>query len=88
MTQTSILAFENIQPAIGQLQAVVLKAIRENGPVSDVELETITGLKGSTLRPRRIELENKGFITLGVIEKQNNGRMAKKWVVKKNNGVV
>jgi hypothetical protein len=81
--QTSLEAYKVIRPEISHLQMVVLKAIHDFGPCSDNEIEAITGLKGSTVRPRRIELLRLMMISDAGIAVQKNGRKNTLWRYKK-----
>jgi hypothetical protein len=81
--ETSLEAAEEIKPHINQLQKRVLSAIRARGDsgMTDDELEVGLDLIGSTVRPRRRELELKGLIeTHGNKRKTRTGRNALVWV--------
>ena len=58
---------------------IIVDAITQYGPVTDNDIEKITGMKGSTARPRRIELLNEGWIKNNGIVIQSNGRRATTW---------
>ncbi len=77
--QMSLMAFEAIKPEQSALQSLVYASLRTYGAQTDTELESTTGLKGSTLRPRRIELLNSQWITIAGYKIQNNGRKATLW---------
>lgn len=85
-TPTSLRAARKIRPFVSGLRAVVYEAIKSGGwqGITDLEGEALTGLKGDTYRPRRIELADAGYIKkLGV---QRDGSEA--WVVDQGSGVV
>lgn len=63
-TLTSKAAARDIQPHAGTLRARILEHIRSRGidGATDLEIERDTGIKGSTVRPRRGELRDAGLI--------------------------
>lgn len=79
--QTSLMAFEQIKPELAALQKTVYEAISRYGPCTDNELIKYTGLNGSTLRPRRVELQREQWITIAGYKTQPNGRKAQLWRV-------
>jgi predicted transcriptional regulator len=80
-SQTSLMAFEQIKPELSRLQALVYAAVASRQGSTDNDLERLTGLKGSTLRPRRVELQREGWIKQRGAVRQENGRIATVWVV-------
>lgn len=77
--QMSLMAYEAVKPQMNELQSIVYASLRTYGEQTDNELEKTTGLKGSTLRPRRIELQKNHWITIAGYKIQNNGRKATLW---------
>lgn len=82
--QTSLQAYFLILSSMNDLQRKVYKALELVSDQTDNDLELTTGLKGSTLRPRRIELERAGLIESSGYKVQRNGRKANTWRIKKN----
>lgn len=81
---TSRAAAEAIKPALNALQSRVLAVIRlePSWGATDEDICTVTGLKGSTVRPRRIELCEKGLIKdSGKTRATKRGRQATVWTV-------
>lgn len=81
---TSVEAAERIAPKLSELQARVLVAIRDRGPICDGELESLPRFAESapsTIRKRRGEL-----VALGLVEEcgrtEFNGSSMKVWRVK------
>lgn len=62
---TSILAAEEIKPTVARLREQVYAFIRDRGKAGATreEIEDGTGIKGSTCRPRCLELMKAGRIT-------------------------
>lgn len=80
MQQTTLEAYESIQPKITALQSIVYCAIiKASQGLTDNEICSITGINGSTVRPRRIELERMGLIVGVGIRKGLNGRNSIVW---------
>lgn len=79
--QLTLAAYEQIKPEMGRLQNLVYAVIAAYGPLTDVEIEEKTGLKGSTSRPRRVELTKSQWIKLAGYKIQDNGRKATLWKV-------
>ena len=79
---TSRAAAESMEPHVNRLQKKVLDALRlSRHGESDESLGQITGLPQSTLRPRRVELVNKGLIKdSGETRKTLSGRSATVWI--------
>jgi hypothetical protein len=79
---TSQAAAESIKPLTGEMLLKVLAAIRNAGlnGLTDDEGQTITGLGGSTYRPRRVNLQRVGLVfDYGVRRKTASGREAVVW---------
>ena len=84
-SETSKAAAESISEHLPRLEALVLEAIRGAGSegLTDEEAQEVTGLQGSTERPRRIRLWEKGLVVrAGVQRKTKAGRLAEVWVAK------
>lgn len=81
--QTSLESYFIILSSMNDLQRKVYKSLEMVSDQTDCDLEKSTGLKGSTLRPRRIELEKAGLIEESGTVKQSNGRSARTWRIKK-----
>jgi transcription initiation factor IIE alpha subunit len=64
---------------IGQQQKKVYDCILLHGNVTDEEIELFTGIKGSSVRPRRGELLKKGLIVPSYLKITSSGRMAVSW---------
>jgi hypothetical protein len=91
---TSERAAEEIRPSAARLRARVLAAIKAAGAagLTDEECQRITGLEGSTQRPRRGELAEPK-IGPALIRKANftrqtsSGRSAVVWIASQREGV-
>ena len=79
---TSMKAAQEIRPSKAKLQIQVLEAIKHSADgLTDEECQRVTGLQGSTQRPRRIELEIAGLIkNSGRTRETMSGRAAVIWV--------
>ena len=85
--ETSREAARQIAGDVNALQRRVLDVLKRFGAFgcTDRELENATGLIGSTLRPRRCELREKGLIRdSGKRRPTPSGRPAIVWVVTKD----
>lgn len=83
-TDTSKAAADAIEVNAGTLRFQVLKFIEEAGAAgrTDDEIEDLLRMKGSTVRPRRRELEIGGKIRdSGQVRRTRSGRDATVWVV-------
>jgi len=80
---TSLLTWIELQPELGERQQMVLKAIEQRGPATDVELSHYLGRRDPNfVRPRRKELYDKGMIrAVGKRECLITGRTAHVWAV-------
>lgn len=58
---------------------LILDAIRREGPCTDLDLERITGLTGSSVRPRRVELQRDGLIAEAGFARTPSGRKSVLW---------
>jgi transcription initiation factor IIE alpha subunit len=77
---TSRQAAESVRPHLGALQQRVLDFIRDRGGATDNEIIAGTGLSGSTVRPRRIELVQRGLVVdCGETRATETGRKAVVW---------
>ena len=83
---TSVAAAASIQAQLPRLRRVVLDYIAAQGEAgaSDNEIIEGTGLSGSTVRPRRIELTRMGLIVEAGTRLTASGRQAVCWKVKGN----
>lgn len=79
MRDTSLLAYFELQPKLGQRQATILSAIRSHPNSTDLELSQITGLPINCVTPRRGELEAMGLIVAVGKKRQVNGKVAYMW---------
>lgn len=82
-TPTSNDAADAIQSLTGRLRWLVLDALRERGAegATAEELEHATGLSGSTVRPRLIELRRKGLVMDSTRTRPTaSGRRAVVWI--------
>ena len=79
---TSVAAAEAIKPSAAKLRIQVLEAIkRAPDGLTDEEAQRLTGIPGSTQRPRRIELEAAGLIrNSGRTRSTMSGRAAVIWI--------
>ena len=80
---TSRAAAEAIMPSEGSLEEAVYDCIVQAGEhgMTDAEVQTRLGLDGSTQRPRRVRLVEKGLVKdSGETRKTKTGRHAVVWV--------
>jgi hypothetical protein len=80
---TSLQAAKSMKNQAENLREIVFTAIA-NEPLglTDLELEEATGIKGSTVRPRRVELQRAGRIFSMGTRPTPSGRRATIWVAK------
>lgn len=81
-SRTSIAAAKSIKKALAPLQARVIGYLRECAAgATDEQMATALNMQGNTLRPRRIELQERGFIRdSGLTLKTKAGRSAVVWI--------
>jgi predicted transcriptional regulator len=82
-SDTSGAAAHAIDPYAVGLRAKVYGAIARTGAegLTDLEIEAQTGLGGSTVRPRRVELVRLGLVhDSGRTRKTKSGREATVWI--------
>ena len=82
-SRTSMAAADSLdEGALNRLQRQVLAVIAAaSAGLTDEEIQLHTGMNPSTQRPRRIELERRGFITQAGTRKTSSGRNAVVWKV-------
>ena len=79
---TSVTAGRRIRQPAKTFRGQVLDALRD-GPKTDEEIGKATGLRGSTVRPRRGELVHEGLVEdSGQVRPTESGRDAIVWRVK------
>lgn len=81
-SETSRAAAHSMRSTSGAKRIEVLHCIADHGPVTDNDICEITGMSGSTVRPRRIELLTAGLIKQAGPVMQGNGRRAETWVTR------
>lgn len=82
-SETSHAAARSMDQHLGRLQSVVLEFIRSRGEhgATDQEVQIALDLAPQTQGPRRIELENKGFVRrTDRARKTTSGRRARVYV--------
>lgn len=82
MQLTSQLAFAEIRPKIGGRQALVLKVLGKNPPMTNRELKEVLGWDINTVTPRVNELVKAGLVEF--VERRPckiTGRSAIAWTV-------
>lgn len=84
-SETSREAAQSIGTKTPALRATVLSFIKTNGPVTDSGIIDGLGLPANSVRPRRIELMQRGEIRQEGTMRQANGRRAALWVITENN---
>lgn len=80
-SETSREAAEAISAKAPALRATVLSFIKTNGPVTDSGIIEGLGLPANSVRPRRVELMQRGEIRQEGTMRQANGRRAALWVI-------
>lgn len=78
---TSLQAWQEIQPKLPQRQQTVYNSIKKHSDCTDLEISKDTGLPINCVTPRRGELEAKGLIESSGVKMQK-GRPAHTWKVK------
>src|SRR5688572_4929461 len=77
---TSAAAAQEVAPDTNRLRRIVLEAIRTNGGLTDEQGMDATGLEGSTYRPRRVELVQRGMVKdSGRTRRVRSGKSAVVW---------
>lgn len=83
--QTTHDAYQTIKPRASTLRGLVLAYISEcgNNGSTDEETQRALGMNPSTQRPRRLELEELGYVFASGFKRQTtSGRNAIVWVAK------
>jgi len=82
-SQTSQDASKIPAPTLQSRRKDVLEAIAKfpNG-LTDLEISEVTGIDGSSARPRRVELLEDGLIESAGTRKARSGRQATVWILK------
>ena len=62
ITQTSLMAYRELQPELGERQRIVYDAFKRYGLATDMEIVKLLGFDSDMVRPRRNELYKKGLI--------------------------
>jgi len=78
---SSRLAAEAVRGVAPSLREQVWLWLSECGPATDGEMQSGLSMRGSTQRPRRIELFRAGRIEEAGFVEQSNGRLAMSWKV-------
>lgn len=84
-SRTSITAAHAIRPHMGKQRGRVLEfmALRGESGATDEEISEALGLNPSAARPRRVELQDLGYIAdSGQRRQTRSGRQAVVWVIK------
>lgn len=85
--QTSIMAYIELKPKLGEKQTIIYKTIQKYPDVSDHEIERITNLRISTITARRNELETMGLIqNHGTKKDRKTGKTVMKWITTNQRG--
>ena len=71
---TSKAAAEEAAPHAEAWLWKVLQALREHGPMTDEEQQTLLKLNPSTQRPRRVELVQRGLVEDSQSKRRTSGR--------------
>ncbi len=80
VADTSIAAFNKISETLGRRQRQVLRCIRSNEPITNLEISNILNIPINSITGRSSELREKGLIEqYGT--KRINGFNAKSWMV-------
>ena len=78
---TSHAALRSVRKCAPDMRAKILGALRASpAPLTDEELQEVTGLNPSSERPRRIELVEAGEVVAApVVKLTKSGRKAQAW---------
>jgi hypothetical protein len=79
--ETSFASHRQIRRCAPEMRAKILGALRASpAPLTDEELQQVTGLNPSSERPRRIELVEAGEVVAAPVTKlTSSGRKAQAW---------
>lgn len=80
-SSTSYEAAQAIKPDRARFKKMVYQAIEAHPGICDEQISELTGLEGSTARPRRIEIQREGRIEFCGYTRTQAGRKAKAWRV-------
>lgn len=82
-SETSKAAADSLSPKVlGELHRTVYKHLRDSGGSTDEEGSVATGIEPNTYRPRRIELQDEGYVRdSGERRLTASTRKAAVWVV-------
>lgn len=81
--ETSLEAYEEVQPKLERRQRQVLDAVRHYGSACDQQIADFTGLPINSITPRRNELMAKGLLVDHGIGIGPHGRHVHFWGLKK-----
>ena len=78
---TSDAAWASVVDSLAALQAKVYRALKKaRRPLTDEQLIELTGLAPNSVRPRRIELTQRGLVAPFGYRRTKSGRKAITWV--------
>jgi len=81
MQDTSLYAWVELQPALGDRQAIVYKAIQDLGTPTNKDIAGYLGIAINSITPRVLELRKMGLVERAGTVQQANGRPAIQWMI-------
>jgi transcription initiation factor IIE alpha subunit len=76
---TSIKSYKAIKTVAATKREEVYSALQKHGPMTDEQIQEVTGMNPSTERPRRIELEEARRVVAAGVGHTKAGRKAFIW---------
>lgn len=84
MRNTSLMAWTEISPKLGEKQKIVYGIIEKHQPITDKNIANILGWSINCVTPRRGELEKLGLvISNGLTRDEKTKRLMHWWIIKK-----
>lgn len=82
LRQTSLEAYQDVRAHLGERQAAVIEALRQQETCTDQQLALMLGWSINRITPRRGELVKLGLVEAAGVVRQN-GRSATLWKVRR-----
>lgn len=79
LQQTSLLAFAEVRPKLGERQARVLDLLEEAGPLSNRDIARLLHWDINMVTPRCLELRQKGLVEPDHVGVDHTGRKVNYW---------
>ncbi len=79
VSQTSMMAYFEVQPKLGRNQKLVFEALEEIYPATNKQIAKHLGWEINSVTPRTIELRAKHKVIKAYVDKDESGRSAIFW---------